>query len=516
MATCKDVAAFLTEVHARSISSTLASADLTALAQRNLICVLSTSDVDALRQQISGLSAAQAAIAQEDAQRRATAADVVERTAHERSFLFRLEGAEKRAADSQAVQEETAQLQGTTADLAQRQQQFSDLLAKQALLETAVPYDAGFVGLTGAGMLALRDLGARMYRVSDTDFAAYWTEAQQIDGELEDIAARSATYAGALAASLPNVDRSYLWAVAIGIAKAGGDPSVRTSAFLGAYGSVAPLSSNLENRLMAAEILASMDTASALPLLPDLNQQVQRAGVPAAASLGVASILLSGRRADGTVPLPQFGQFRPRTPSYEAAALLAIVNRPFEDVSDRFDQVRRLFAGWGYTTSEDTELSSAYLAVSDLPVETVSPKLAIISRGMAAYLQYPLVASSILASIPVLEANETLTLVEKAYEILGRRTGPMAPAALICLAVRTVHGIQIKSVNELDATATAAPVSPGATPYPNRFFYGPVWVPIFVVHGMYYSTFSAIGGAHPAHVHAVGGGGWGGGGGGVG
>ena len=35
------------------------------------------------------------------------------------------------------------------------------------------------------------------------------------------------------------------------------------------------------------------------------------------------------------------------------------------------------------------------------------------------YLEYPLVAAAILTSIPTLEANETLDLMEKAYSLLG-------------------------------------------------------------------------------------------------
>ncbi len=512
MATCKDVATFCAAVNARSVTTSLSDADLATLQQLGLVAVLTGDELAAARQSVANLAAAQSAIAQESAQRQQEGADLAERTQHTQSFLFRMEGADKQAAENQEIQQESGALRGLEADLARRQQQFSALLAQQAIVESATPDGDRFVALTGPGRLALRDLDARMYRVSDTEFSAYWTEALAIDGELADVATRSATYVGTLVQSLPAVDRSYLWAVAIGIAKAGGDPSARISAYLAAYSALAPLSGNVENQLMAAEIVSSLPPPPGLELLPTLNQQVRQAGIPAASSLGVAAILLSGRRADGSLPLPQLAQFRARTPSFEAAALLAIINRPFEDVAGRFDGFRRLFAGWGYATSEDTELSSAYLAVSDVPSETVAPKLAIISRGMAAYLRYPLVAASILASIPVLEANETLSLVEKAYEIMGARTGPMAPAELICLAVRMVHGIHVKSVDELDSTATPAPAVGGAgAGYPYRFFYPGIWVPVFIVHGMYYSTFSGVGGAHPAHVHAFAGGGFTGG-----
>jgi hypothetical protein len=502
MATCKDVASFLGAVNARSVTAPLPDADLGTLQQLGLVAVLTRDQLDAARSEAANLAAVQATIAQESAQQRAESADLARRTARAHSFLFRLEGAEKQAAEEAAIQQETGAVESVDADLVKRQQQFSQLLAQQAIVESAVPCGDRFVALSGSGRLALRDLGARMYRVSDSDFSAYWTESLAIDGELTDVATRSATYAASLAQALASVDRSYLWAVAIGIAKAGGDPTARIAAYLGAYAALAPMAGNVENQLMAAEILSSLPPPPALDLIAPLSEQVRKMGVPAAASLGVAAILLSGRRADGTLPLPQLPLFRARTPSFEAAALLAIVNEPFEAVSGRFDQIRQLFAGWGYATSEDTELSAAYLALSDLPVETVSPKLAIIARGMGSYLQYPLVAASILASIPVLEANETLSLVEKAYEILGTRTGPMAQAELICLAVRMVHGIHVASVNELDSTATTAPT--GAA-YPYRYFYPRVWVPIVIVHGFYYSTYSGLGGVHPAHVHTFGG-----------
>ena len=73
----------------------------------------------------------------------------------------------------------------------------------------------------------------------------------------------------------------------------------------------------------------------------------------------------------------------------------------------RFQSFRLLFNSWGFEVSEDTELASAYLAISDLGPEDVSSKLTIIENGLRNYLEYPLVASAILASISTLEANET-------------------------------------------------------------------------------------------------------------
>jgi hypothetical protein len=193
--------------------------------------------------------------------------------------------------------------------------------------------------------------------------------------------------------------------------------------------------------------------------------------------------------------------------------LLAIVNEPYEDLTAKFTNAQNVFTGWGYNPSEDVELSAAYLAVSDLPIEGVQTKLAIIAKGLGTYLMYPLVAASILTSIPVLEANDTLNLLEQGYEIIGQRAMPATPPELICLAVRMVHGIRSETISGLDTTATKAPVTPNVA---NRYYYGPrfFFMPMIVAHGAYYATFGGFGGAHPAFAHASMGGFAGGGGGG--
>ncbi|HLY77125.1 MAG TPA: hypothetical protein VKT21_04505, partial [Thermoplasmata archaeon] len=275
--------------------------------------------------------------------------------------------------------------------------------------------------------------------------------------------------------------------------------------FLDAYNGLRDLAHNDENRLMSAEILTAgpRSIADSLPLLKQLDDTVRHLGIPKQSSLGVASIILLGQRADGTFATGNLEAWLRATPSYESAALMAVVNRPLDELNARFGSMRSMFGGWGFAPSEDVELSSAYLAVSDMPLEGLSPKLAVLTRGLGAYLQYPLVGSAILASIPVLEANETLQLLEQAYDILGRRAMPLSQPELICLAVRMIHGIQAEKVTGLDTTATAVPSPPVNFHYmPGMWFF---YVPVFVGHGAYFSTFSAFGGAHPAHAHAMGG-----------
>ena len=510
MADCNHVAAFLQGVTARSIPATPSDADLAQLQELGLVELLTADGVKQLQDEVAQLEAAHAAIAQEDARIAQMAEEISADTRKTHSILFHLQGVDKEEAAVDHLHEEQEALQSLEADRAKREAEFAQLLVKKGELDQMCPLGDRFVAITTAGRVALRDLNVALYRVGDQEFSSYWTQAQAIDGELGTIVNQAAALHVPLADALPDLDPVYLWAVAIGMAKMKGPPEQQVPLFLEAYRTVWPLTSNLENRLLAAEVIGGLGqpVANSADLLRGLIQNVEALGVHPDAALGVAAILLSGRRADGTFATDPLAQFLRLTPSYESAALLAIVNKPFADLQTTFSSLKALFASWGYSISEDTELSSAYLTVSELPVETVGTKMAILARGVGAYLEYPLVAAAILASIPVLEANETLNLLEKAYEILGQRTGPLSPAELITLAVRTIHGVNVRSVNELDPTQTTPATYPSFSYYnaPPRF-----WVPLVVIHGNYFATYSAIGGVHPGHVHVVGGGAVGGG-----
>ena len=135
--------------------------------------------------------------------------------------------------------------------------------------------------------------------------------------------------------------------------------------------------------------------------------------------------------------------------------------------------------------------------------------MSIIVTALKNYLEYPLVAAAILTSIPTLEANETLDLMEKAYSSLWSFATVLERSELVSLSVRMIHGIKNEIVEKLDPTAKIANT-------PVQFMHGPLpifflwYAPLIMVHSSYYSTFSGIGGIHPAHVHGYSGGGFGG------
>ena len=500
---CRDTLVFLDAVRTRNVTTSFPPADFSSLQQLGLVQFMSSDDFAAATKEVQALGTLRDAILQDGAEHARLTATVAHDVQRTRSILFHFESQQHQAADKEQESQAEAQLRATDADMVAREQAFAQLSAKRSMLDGSSPFSGGYVSLTGLGAMAVRDLGVAMYRAQDDEFSGYWTQAQTVNRELDDLSNQSAGLMSGLAGPLSSVDRSYLWAISIGLAKNAGDPQNKVPTFFQAYQALAPLATNEENRLMSAEILSGsgQSAPASLPTLKALDTTVRGLGVPKESSLGIASILLLGRRADGTFADANLARSLRLTHSYESAALLAVVNKPMDDLAAKFQATRQIFQSWGYEPSEDLELSSAYLTVSDLPIESVGTKLGIIARGLGTYLQYPLVGASILASIPVLEANETLSYLEKAYETLGRRTGPLAQSELICLSIRLLHGIQVASVSELDATAVARAASAGA-----GFYGGPrfLFVPLIVAHGSYFGTYSGIGGMHPGHVHVGG------------
>jgi hypothetical protein len=180
------------------------------------------------------------------------------------------------------------------------------------------------------------------------------------------------------------------------------------------------------------------------------------------------------------------------------------MNVAYEGLSSEFDHFRAMFNSWGYMKSEDTEIASAFLAIGGLTADEVAEKLKYIIEQLKNYLEYPLVAGAILASIPVFEAHEALDLMEKAVTLLSGYAQGLERSELVALAVRMIHGVRNEIVKEIDPTAKIAdtPVQFTYSSYPGLF----IWYrPVIIAHSFYHSSFSGMGGFHPAHSHGVGG-----------
>jgi hypothetical protein len=213
---------------------------------------------------------------------------------------------------------------------------------------------------------------------------------------------------------------------------------------------------------------------------------------------------MAGRRFDGSYPLDRFTQFKQVTSSYDAAAILAVMNVPYDGLNSKFQAFRSMVTSWGYMTSEDTEIASAFLAIGELDADEVEEKLKYVVEQLRNYLAYPLVAAAILASIPVFESHEVLDLMEKAVTLLSGYATGLERSELVALAVRMIHGVRNELVKQIDSTATITetPVQFTYAPHPGLFIW---YYPVILAHSSYFSTFGGMGGFHPAHSHGIGG-----------
>ncbi|MCL4518339.1 MAG: hypothetical protein M1587_03995 [Thaumarchaeota archaeon] len=444
----------------------------------------------------------------------------------EHSFMFHFEGKDEKEELRQRIQEETAVALREDAELAAVEAKFNELIQKKSMIDRMVEYNGQYLSLTDLGTVVLNDLNVRNYRIADEEFPDFMAEIRTTYSMLRSISDKARSYVILLKQMMSKIDDveysnnddtktgsslvrapSLFWGTAIGLGKLDGDTSQIRGRFVQALDALQNFRSTTSNKLMAAEVmtaLSSQDVQSLESVLKNLDQELRNQDVPKELSAGVAATIMAGRRFDGSYPLDRFAQFRQLTLSYEAAAILAVLNVPYDTLSSKFLMLRSMFTSWGYMISEDTEIASAFLAIGELSAEEVQGKLKYIVEQLKNYLQFPLVAAAILAAIPVFEAHEVLDLMEKAVTLLSAYSVGLERSETVALSVRMIHGVRNELVKEIDSTAkiTATPIQFTYSPHPGLFFW---YYPVIIAHSSYHSTFSGMGGFHPAHSHGVGG-----------
>jgi hypothetical protein len=491
-------------------------ADMDFLATSGYVSVMQKEQYDEALAGISNLAKVNEELAREEDEERSARALLEEDERKTHSIIFHFKSEDNQKAELERAESQRNVVLKEEADVVERESKIRELLQKKSMIDRMVQYDGRYVSLTGLGVITLNDLNVRNYRVSETEFSDFIQERMATFSELRSIAHKGGFYVSVLNNEFPDTDLSQLWSVSIGLGKLQGDPNQISERFLLSLDMLQQFRSNLENKMMAAEIMtASKVNPSQVPTNSDLQSLAESlesledkarhdAHVPKELSVGVAATILFARRYDSTFPIDKLVEFSKMTLSSESAAILSVLDVPLDQISNKFMQFRSLFSFWGYEESEDTDLASAYLAISDFTRDEVKDKMTIILDALKNYLEYPLVATAILTSIPTLEANETLDLMEKASTLLGNFAPSLERSELISLSVRMIHGIKNELVKELDPTAKIT-VTPIQFTYVPSIVFFRYRTPLILAHSYYHSTFSAFGGAHPAHVHGFGG-----------
>jgi hypothetical protein len=523
------VRTFLSQISDREPITPIPAADLDFLSANGYVLRTTKEEYDKGVDEVATLSQMIAQVDTKSAEEKQAGAALQLDQRAEHSFKFNFEGMKEKDELRQKVQNETAVVSKEESELMSMEAKVNGFIQEKSMIDRMVVYDGGYLSLTGLGTVILNDLNVRNYRVADLEFPDFLTEIKATYAELRSIADTASssvvflkfrvadmlgleedeqssslnTAQGHLVARVP----SSIWSIAIGLAKLQGNPDQIKDRFMRALDTLRSFESTPPNKLMAAEIMTSASTQDVQDLASDLrslDKQLRSQNVPQELSIGVAATIMAGRRFDGAYPMDRFTQFKQSTSSFEAASILADLNVSYDELTSKFGAFRSMFTSWGYTTSEDTEIASAFLAIGELGKDEVEEKLKYIVEQLMNYLQYPLVAAAILASIPVFEAHEVLDLMEKAVTLLTAYTSGLERSELVTLAVRMIHGVRNELVKEIDSTATITetPIQFTYPPQPGLF----IWYrPVIIAHSYYHSTFSGLGGFHPAHYHGVGG-----------
>jgi len=526
---CSEVRAFLSQVSYREGSGSITpipTSDIDYLSTTGYVLKTTKVDYDKGVEDVAKLSQLTTEMSAKKAETEQSVVTLQKDERKEHSLAFHFEGKEAQAELGQKVQDETALVSREESELSALEASVNELIQRKSEIDGMQPYDGGYLSLTGLGTLVLNDLNVRNYRVADQEFPDFITEVKAVYAELRSITDKASSDIIRIRSEIPDLNDeeparmnydaagypsveapSLFWSTAIGLAKLQGDANQIGDSFVHAFNDLQNFDSTIPNKLMTAEIMTALrgqDLQSLESTLENLNHQIRDQGVPKEISVGVAATIMAGRRYDGTYPLDRFGQFKQITASYEAASMLAVMNVPYEDLRAKFQSFREMFTGWGFIESEDVEIASAFLAIGELNQNEVFEKLKVIIEQLHNYLEYPLVAAAILASIPVFEAHETLDLMEKAVTLLSGYARGLERSEWVALAVRVIHGVRNELVREIDPTAKVAetPVQFTYTPHAGFFSW---YYPSVMAHSYYHSTFSGMGGFHPAHSHGVGG-----------
>ena len=512
---CTATKAFLSQLNGRDASITqIPPADLDYLSTSGYVLRTTKDDHDKGVNEVARLSQLTPQVNTERAEEEQAEAALVQDEEKEHSIKFLFEGKEMKNELRERIQSEANVVSKEESEMNEMEANVNSLIQEKSRIDRMALYDGGYLSLTGTGAGLLSDLIVRDYRVADMELPNFIAEIQATNTELRSIADKANFYVSLLRPRLPEMAveeylevLSLLWGTAIGLGKLQGDPGQIGERFTKALEVLRSLHSTTSNKLMAAEVMTAAggpDIVDLEGVIKDLDHQLRKEGVPEQLSAGIAATIMAGKRFDGSYPLDRFAQFARVTPSHEAASILAVMNVPYDGLSSKFQSFKATFASWGYTASDDTEIASALLAIGELGVGEVQEKLKYIVEQLHNYLEYPLVAAAILASIPVFEAHEVLDLMEKAVTLLSGYSLDLERSELVALAVRMIHGVRNELVKEIDPTAkiSQTPVQFAYPTYPALL----IWYhPVIIAHSYYHATFSGMGGYHPAHSHGVGG-----------
>ncbi len=524
---CSAVRTFLSQINDREEPITpIPLADLNYLSVNGYVLSTTEEDYGKGADEVARLSQLTTEMNTERAEEEQADVALQQDERKEHSFLFHFEHKEEKDEIHQRIKNEMAVVSREESELSAIEATVNELIQKKSIIDRMVLYGGEYLSLTDLGGIILNDLNVRNYRIADQEFPDFTAEIKATYTELRSITDKASFYVILIKPRVLKIEDaedsnnnnyvgghpmvqapSLLWSMAIGLAKLQGDANQIGDRFIQALNVLQNLDSTTPNKLMAAEIMTALISQNVQSLesdLRNLDQRLRNQDVPKELSAGVAATIMGGRRFDGTYPVDRFTQFRQLTSSYEAAAILAAMNVPYDGLNSKFQAFRSMFTSWGYMTSEDIEIASAFLAIGELNADEVEEKLKYIVEQLKNYLEYPLVAAAILASIPVFESHEVLDLMEKAVTLLSGYATGLERSELVALAVRMIHGVRNELVKEIDSTAkiTETPVQFTYALHPSFFIW---YYPVIVAHSSYYSTFSGMGGFHPAHSHGIGG-----------
>jgi hypothetical protein len=333
--------------------------------------------------------------------------------------------------------------------------------------------------LTPVGRHVLGELKVRAYRADALSLDRIAGDLARIIQEFDDVAKTAEYFLANLGPVVPPIALPLLRPVAVGLANRRETPEELAREFQNVWGGVEVMGGDPRDRLLAAELLnaASADMEHFYAPIMRSTESIREKLGRGVASVAPATILHLSAGAAKPVNLEAYYGLRQAAGSDEAAALLAASAPDPSPLMARRDDVVATLVGSGPRTTDALHAAAYLVATGESP--EASERVRTLAATLASRLDEPLTSAALLAGHGQLAPEEIANWLDKAIDVLARRTMAPTKREIAALAVAMVHGLSESEylTPGSSGAAAAAPVSLPALTALHAWVYRPLVSP---------------------------------------
>ncbi|HTT26063.1 MAG TPA: hypothetical protein VMH90_03760, partial [Thermoplasmata archaeon] len=295
--------------------------------------------------------------------------------------------------------------------------------------------------LTPVGRHVLGELNVRAYRTDPLPLDRVAEDLTRVIQEFDDVAKTAEYFLADLGPVVPPVALPLLRPVAVGLANRRETPEDLAREFQRVWGGVEVMGGDPRDRLLAAELLNAASANMEMVYSPIMNsaEAIREKLGGGVSSVAPATLLQLSNGGDRAVDLSSYYGLRAAAGSDEAAALLAAAGPDPAAAVARRDRFVAALAPTGGRTPDALHAATYLVATAAEPAEAERVKA--LAAVLAPRLDEALTSAALLAGHGKIAPEEVANWLDKAIDVLTRRTMAPTKREIAALAVALVFGL---------------------------------------------------------------------------